>query len=222
MKKLIVKIALFSFVTTAFIACKDGNKETATADAKEVVAATSAAIDYNVNLEKSVIKWAGSKPMGTHNGTIKLATGSVAVTNRNIEAAKFSIDMNSITDLDLDGDKKANLETHLKGTVKGKEGDFFNVNKYPFANFEITGVTGEGGKVTVSGNLTIKDQTHNIEFPAEVSFLGNDMLLKSSTFSIDRTKWGVNYGSKTIFGDLGNKFINDEIELVVELHASKS
>ena len=222
MKKLIVKIALFSFVVTAFVACKEGNKETATADEKEAVAATSAATDYNVNVEKSVINWAGSKPTGTHNGTIKLASGSVAVTSQAIEAGKFGIDMNSITDLDLDGDQKANLEAHLKGTVEGKEGDFFNVNKYPFANFEITGITGEGGNVTVSGNLTIKDKTHNIMFPAVVSFSGNDMLLKSSPFSIDRTKWGVNYGSKTIFGDLGDKFINDKIELVVELHASKS
>lgn len=221
MKKLIVKIALFTFVTTAFIACKEGNKDTATTDAKEVVEATSAAADYNVNLEKSVINWAGSKPTGTHNGTIKLASGSVAVSNQDIEAGKFSIDMNTITDLDLDGDMKANLEAHLKGTVEGKEGDFFNVNKYPLANFEITGLTGEGGTVTVSGNLTIKDKTHNIEFPAVVSFEGNDMLLKSSSFSIDRTKWDVNYGSKTIFGNLGDKFINDEIELVVELHASK-
>ena len=96
------------------------------------------------------------------------------------------------------------------------------MNEFPFANFEITSVTGEGSKLTVSGNLTIKDKTHNIEFPAVISYEGNDMHLKSEAFSIDRTKWGVNYGSKTIFGDLGDKFINDEIELVVELHASKS
>ena len=222
MKKFIVKIALFAFVTTALVACKDGNKETATNSEKEVTVATSAASDYNVNVEKSIVSWTGSKPTGSHNGTIKIASGTVMASETAIEAGKFSIDMNSITDLDLDGNMKENLETHLKGTVEGKEGDFFNVNQFPFANFEITSVAGEGSNVTVSGNLTIKDKTHNIEFPAVISHDGNDMYLKSETFSIDRTKWGVNYGSKTIFGDLGDKFINDEIKLAVELHASKS
>ena len=222
MKKSIIKIALFTFIATALVACKDGNKETATTGEKEVKVATEAASDYEVNLEKSIISWKGSKPTGSHNGTIKLASGTLLATETSIEAGKFSIDMNSITDLDLDGDKKENLEAHLKGTVEGKEGDFFNVNEFPLANFEITGLTGEGSNLTLSGNLTIKGQTHNIEFPAVISTEGNDMHLKSETFSIDRTKWGVNYGSKTIFGDLGDKFINDEIELVVELYASKS
>jgi polyisoprenoid-binding protein YceI len=222
MKKNIIKIALFSFVATALVACKDGNKETATTIEKEAKVATAESSDYNVNAEKSIIYWTGSKPTGSHNGTIKIARGILMATETAIEAGKFSIDMNSITDLDLDGDKKENLEAHLKGTVEGKEGDFFNVNEFPFANFEITSVTGEASNATVSGNLTIKGQTHNIKFPAVISRKANDMHLKSDTFSIDRTKWGVNYGSKTIFGDLGDKFINDEIELVVELYASKS
>ena len=48
------------------------------------------------------------------------------------------IDMNSITVLDLEGDYKANLEAHLKGTVDEKADDFFNVNQFPTANFEVT------------------------------------------------------------------------------------
>jgi hypothetical protein len=47
------------------------------------------------------------------------------------------------------------------------------------------------------------------------------MTLTSKPFSIDRTKWGVNYGSKSIFDNLGDKFINDDIGLEIELHASK-
>ena len=72
----------------------------------------------------------------------------------------------------------------------------------------------------VSGNLTMKDQTHNVTFPASVSFNENTMSLQSETFAIDRTKWGVNYGSKSVFDNLGDKFINDEIESgVASLHA---
>ena len=36
MKKSIIKIALFTFIATALVACKDGNKETATTGEKEV------------------------------------------------------------------------------------------------------------------------------------------------------------------------------------------
>jgi len=36
---------------------------------------------------------------------------------------------------------------------------------------------------------------------------------------IDRTKWDVNYGSKSLFDNLGDKFISDNIELQIELQA---
>ncbi len=37
----------------------------------------------------------------------------------------------------------------------------------------------------------------------------------------NRTHWNVNYASKSIFDDLKDKFVNDEIELVVKLKATK-
>ncbi len=221
MKKLISNIALFSLVALTFTACKDGQKEVATTDEKEVVAPTPEAVSYTVDVEKSVIKWKGDKPTGSHAGTIKIASGSVSVNGANLETGKFSIDMNSISDTDLEGEMKANLEAHLKGTVEGKEGDFFNVNKYPLASFVVTGVTGTEGETIVSGNLTIKEKTHNIEFPATIDYTDNGMSLVSKPFNIDRTKWGVNYGSKSIFDNLGDKFISDEIGLEIELHANK-
>ena len=222
MKKLILNIAVIAFIALSFTSCKEKNKDEALQEIKDVAAASTDATSFNVDITKSKISWKGEKPTGAHNGTINLSNGTVAAVKRGIQAGTFTIDMNSITDLDLDGDKKASLENHLKGTVEGKEGDFFDVNKYPTATFELTGVDGENGKITVKGNLTIKDKTNPIEFPAVVSFPGETMFLKSSPFMIDRTKWGVNYGSKTIFGNLGDKFINDEIELVIELHANKA
>ena len=127
MKKSILKIALFSFISLAFVACKDGQKETATTEEKEIITPTTDALSYTVDIEKSVIKWKGDKPTGTHSGTINLASGTISVNGTNPEAGKFSIDMNSIACTDLDGEMKSNLEAHLKGTVEGKEGDFFNV-----------------------------------------------------------------------------------------------
>ncbi|GHC55349.1 YceI family protein [Ulvibacter litoralis] len=221
MKKSILNIALVAFVTLGAVSCKDAKKEDASTPIEEAAEATDMATKYTVDTATSKISWKGEKPTGSHNGFIKISSGELAVADKNVQAGNFVIDMNSIVSEDLDGDMKNNLEAHLKGTVEGKEGDFFNVGEYPNATFELTGIEGENGTVTVKGNLTIKDKTNAIEFPATVSFPGDTMLLKSETFTIDRTKWGVNYGSKSIFGDLGDKFINDDIELTVELHATK-
>lgn len=219
MKKLLLNVAMIAIVATAFTSCKDGKKDATTGEDKDAVEATDSAIDYKVNTETSVIHWMGEKPTGTHTGTIKLSNGTLAVNNKMIEAGKFNIDMNSIENQDLEGEAKANLESHLKGTVEGKEGDFFNVNKYPDATFELTGVTTENGKTMVNGNLTMKEKTNNISFPAAVTFEGDNMTLKSEKFMIDRTKWDVNYGSKSLFDNLGDKFISDNIELQIELQA---
>ncbi|RMA57905.1 YceI family protein [Ulvibacter antarcticus] len=221
MKKSILKISLIAFISLGVVSCKDSKDKTneATIEAAE---ASNTATDYTVNTTNSVISWEGNKPTGSHVGNIRLSAGSISINKNEIEAGNFTIDMNSIVDKDLEGEDKANLEAHLKGTVAGKEGDFFDVNTYPTATFEITNsTTSAPGKTTIKGNLTIKDKTNPIEFPATITLTEGKLLIKSETFSIDRTKWGVNYGSKSIFDNLGDKFISDEMKLTVELHATK-
>ena len=165
----------------------------------------------------------GSKPAGKHNGTINLKSGEVAVKNDSIQSGKFVIDMNSIVVTDLKaGDGKEDLEAHLKGTGD-KEGEdhFFNVGKFPEGMFEITSITSANGKATVNGNLTLKGTSKPVSFPATVAYEGNNMTLTSDSFQINRTHWNVNYASKSIFDDLKDKFVNDEIDLVVKLKATK-
>ncbi|MFT5255854.1 MAG: polyisoprenoid-binding protein YceI, partial [Candidatus Paceibacteria bacterium] len=102
---------------------------------------------------------------------------------------------------------------------EGKEGDFFNVTKYPTATFEVTGVTDMDGKTIMSGNLTMLDTTQNISFPVLITNQNNMVQVKSETFTIDRTKWGINYGSKSIFDNLGDKFIADDMEITIDVTA---
>ena len=220
MKKItfLLAVALGSaFVFTSCNETKEKKNET-----EEVAQAEATATTYKVNTEKSVIKWSGSKPTGTHTGTISLVTGEIMVNDKAIEAGNFTVNMNSIKVTDLEaGDGKENLEAHLMGTVEGKEGDFFNVNKYPTATFELTGVEMTDGKNIIKGNLTIKDKTNNVSFPAAVSYAGDNMTLNSEKFTIDRTQWDVNYGSKSVFDNLGDKFISDDMQLQVTLQATK-
>ena len=109
------------------------------------------------------------------------------------------------------GDK---LKAHLLSE------DFFDVAKYPEVKFELTDIPAEGIRLSeaqeLKGNLTLKDVTKNITIPVESVSLDDAMgayTIKSKTFTINRTDWNVKYGSKSFFTGLGDKFINDEIEL---------
>ncbi|MFI8378778.1 YceI family protein [Leeuwenhoekiella sp. NPDC079379] len=206
---------------TAFISCKNEAKnETDAAEAEMAAEASQEASKYMLDKDASTIKWEGKKPTGTHTGTVAAESGVVRLEG-DVISGSFLINMTSIVVTDLEGDQKVSLENHLKGTVEGKEGDFFNVKKYPTAAFEITGVTEKDGKKIMSGNLTIKESKKNIEFPVMYEVAGNTMTLKSEPFTIDRTEWGVNYGSKSVFDNLGDKFINDDIQLEFTIVANQ-
>ncbi len=70
---------------------------------------------------------------------------------------------------------------------------------------------------TISGNLTLKDSTKNISFPAKVSLEG-DKLIANADFNIDRTQWGLNYKGPNNPADW---FIRKEVNLKLNIEATK-
>lgn len=217
MKKQIFKITAVLFLTLAVVSCKKAKNETEAKEAEEVKEVAQTAVNYKVDAENSVINWKGFKPTGTHNGTLKLSEGSVAVENGTVTGGNFMIDMNSIVVLDIKDEKSnADLVGHLKGE------DFFDTAKNGFGAFAITGVETKDGKTMVKGNLTLKGIKKNIEFPATVAMDGDAMTISTAPFSINRTDWGIKYKSKTFFDDLKEKFINDEIEISFTVKATKA
>lgn len=217
MKKRIVTSCVIVSLSIALFSCKDKAKEAETKEAETPTVVEVTSETYTVNAEASTIEWRGFKPTGQHNGTINLANGSFEMTDENIAGGNFTVDMNSIVDLDIpaDDEKNAKLVGHLKSA------DFFDVEKFPTATFEITDIEDKEGKTMLSGNLTLKEKTNNITFPVNVSQENDTLSLSSETFTIDRSKWDVRYGSKSFFDNLGNKFINDDIELTVSVKATK-
>ena len=205
-------------LTAAVVGCKKKADEAETKDAVEVSEAQSNSAKYMANPSESSINWKGFKPTGSHNGTINIETGVLTVTDGKVESGSFLIDMNSIVDLDMPADSDGNkdLVGHLKSA------DFFDVEKFPNAAFEVTGFEEKDGKTMLSGNLTMKEKKNNITFPVTVMQDGDMLSLTSETFTIDRSKWDVRYGSKSFFDNLGDKFINDDIELTITLKAKKS
>jgi len=222
MKRIFLNAFVIAGLGLAVTGCKNNNNEAEVSEEKEVAMAQAETMEFTVDTAESVIEWQGEKPTGTHTGVIKVANGSFKANDSIIESGTFVIDMQSIEVTDLEGDQKQNLEAHLKGTVEGKEGDFFNVNEFPKATFEVTGITEEEGQAMLQGNLTIKEETKNIAFPVNISKDGESLQITSEDFTIDRTKWNVNYGSKSVFDGLGDKFINDDVTLKINLKAKKA
>ncbi len=212
-------LRIFTLVALiSFSSCGEKAKEAETKEAEEAAVAKETAVTYMVNTDKSTIHWTGSKPTGTHNGTIAIKEGKFSLADGAIESGNFTIDMNSIvvSDIPEEDEKNGQLAGHLKSP------DFFNVEAHPAAMFEVTGMSTVDGKTMLSGNLTLKEKTNNISIPVSTEMKDDMMTLTSETFTIDRSKWNVEYGSKSFFDDLGDKFISDDIELKVDLVASKA
>lgn len=217
MKKVLV---LFAAALT-LAACNPSGKSAQ--DAGDVKSASEGAATYVVDAASSNVKWEGAKITETvHYGNVAISEGSLSFTDGNLEAGSFIIDMNSITNTDLaDAEYNAKLVGHLKS------GDFFMTETYPTAKFEITSVaaaTEAGATHTISGNLTIKEVTKGISFPANVT-LTETGAEASATFSINRNEWGVVWGGSLteqgIKDYLQNNLIKDEITFEVALKATK-
>ncbi len=170
-----------------------------------------------VDTTQSVINWLGSKVGGTHNGTLQLSKGALNINGEEVSAGSFIIDMNTIVDLDLT-DKSYNemLVGHLKSV------DFFDVAQYPTSVFTITSIERASvDSIThlVSGNLKLKDVEKNITFGANITKEGDVYQAITVPFTIDRTQWNVQYGSKTLFANLKENIVDDNIELQIKIFA---
>ncbi len=171
---------------------------------------------YKVDVQKSNIAWNGKKVAGQHSGNIKLSGGTLNLNDGKLSNGSFTINMNSITCTDLQGEWADKLVGHLKAD------DFFGVEKFPTSSFVITKVSpAAAGTVNISGNLTIKGITKAISFPASMSMSGNTLTATAKGVKVDRTKYDIRYGSKSFFDSIGDKAIDDEFTIDINLVATK-
>lgn len=171
---------------------------------------------YKVDTQKSKIEWVGRKVTGEHKGELKLASGSLNFEGKNFKDGSFVMDMNAMSVTDLQGEMNGKLLGHLKSE------DFFSVDKFSTAEFEVTKITPAGaGKVNVTGNLTIKGIKKPITFPAALSIKENVVVAVANGVKVDRTSYNIRYGSKSFFESIGDKAIDDDFELNISLVARK-
>jgi len=215
MKKIVFSFAI-ACLSLAVFSCGSKNKseETDIKDAQE------GGIVMKVEPSSASLKWEGSKPAGKHYGKVNMTEAELRVEKGALIGGKFVVDLKTMTCEDLDAENGGKLVGHLLSP------DFFNADTFQTASFEITGVellpepTAEGYTHKVSGNMTIKNITKGIAFNAMINVTEESVMAKSN-FSIERTQFNLVYGSKTVFKDLGDKFIDDEFKLEFDLTAKK-
>ncbi len=224
MKKFIYLIAAVAIV---FIASCNETKTAdvaKTEDPKNAPTTDSTAASYKVDTAASIVTWVGKKVTGKHNGTFQLSEGSLEVKNANIVAGGFTININSMKSLDGSPEDNGKLTGHLLSP------DFFDAAKYPTAKFVVTSVAAytaptdttkktmlQGATHNITGNLTLKEQTKSVTFPAIVTING-DMVSANTLFVFDRTNWGLSYGADK---SLKDKMIYPEVELGINLLSKK-
>ncbi|MBX3239239.1 MAG: YceI family protein [Chitinophagaceae bacterium] len=214
-----MKKSIFSLVAVAAIISSCNQAPDAakaeTGEKQDVAVADGAT--YTIDTAASSIGWLGTKPIGQHTGDFKLASGTITVDNGAVSAGSFIIDATSLRNFDLEKDP----ESHAKLVGHLKSDDFLNVEKYPTARFEITGVEvlqdDSTGTHKVSGNLTLRDSTKNVTFPARLVVTESEVTANAN-FNIDRTQWGLFYGNDQSRGD---NFIRPEVNLNLDIKAKK-
>ncbi len=163
----------------------------------------------------SEVHWWGYKiaksEASSHDGTVSVKSGNLVIKGNKVVGGSFVLDMTTISSTDLTGESKTKLDGHLKN------GDFFEVEKFPTAEFKITGVKAKNDKIynsTVTGDLTVKGKTNSISFPARVAVSKGQASLVSDKFTIDRQKFDVSYKS-----GMQDVLLKDDIDLKVKVTA---
>lgn len=172
--------------------------------------------NYTVKNNISSIEWTGEKVTGSHEGTIEVKEGTIVVNNGSIVSGTLVINMNSIVVTDIENEE---MNGKLKGHLQSD--DFFGVEAHPTSTLKINKVENKkGDQHVIYADLTIKGHTEKVEIPATIKMDGDKLVAIGET-EIDRTKYGIRYGSGSFFDNLGDKTIYDNFKVKFKVGAMK-
>jgi len=229
-----ILLAVLMAVSFVFFSCTNApeSDDAKTTEAKKVDNDKTGDV-WKLNISDSKVEWVGTKVTGYHVGHVPLKSGEIYVKNNEVTGGKFILD---IANMQVVGPKGSDTTMNKKLLGHLKSADFFDIEKNPEGSFELTDVRPYKGDAikdttdprqeeinkykvtdpthTVSGNLTLKGVTKNIEFPARITVSGNTAEAIAK-FNIDRKDWGIVYPGKP------DDLIRDAIHLGISIKASK-
>lgn len=202
------------FAAIALFGCTEKKSPSAAPSAEVPVA--EAASTYSLDPAVTLLSWKAAKVTGEHMGNVPVSSGKLGVNGADIVSGSFEIDLGQITVTDVaDPGINAKLVGHLKSE------DFFASEIYPKGSFVLTKVAPLKGDSahshTITGNLTLKNISREITFPAKISLSPSQIIAEADRIVLDRTWWDIRYRSGKFFPNLGDKLIKDEFTLSLYL-----
>lgn len=226
--KLVMPWAILALLFLSLGCSSSSESEDKNQDSGDVAVAGDA---YTIDASASSVEWIGTKQGGMHNGTINISGGSLSMTEGSVASGTITFNMASIasTDPALDDKGNGDLTGHLTSP------DFLDIGNHPTGTLTITGVSEYSGEQvealgedmaalkayeatnpthTVSGSLTIKGESNDINFPVVIES-SNNVVKTTGLITIDRKKYNLRFMS-----DSDSK-VNDDICIGVSVTANK-
>ena len=172
------------------------------------------ATTLKVDAKESSFKWTGKKVVGEHWGYVQFNDGAVTVDGKKLTGGSFTVNMPTITVEDMKGEYMEKLVGHLKSE------DFFATEKHATSTLKIKALTPIAGakagdkNFDVVADLTIKNITKEIKFPAQI-IVTADKVIANAEFDIDRTLFDIKYKGQA------DNLISDNFNVNVRVVAKK-
>jgi len=175
-----------------------GNAVPETNSAKPAGAETLA-----ITAENSKVEFVAAKVTRSHNGSFKQFSGTIDLVNNSAEQSRVTIEIQTDSVVTDEPDLTKHLQTP----------DFFDVHKFPKANFTSTKIELRdlgGGRDTlqqtqnprwaetqfmITGNFDLHGIKKSIAFPATIQ-VAPDSVSVNAEFAINRKDWGLTYPGK--------------------------
>jgi polyisoprenoid-binding protein YceI len=176
---------------------------------------------WRVDPAASWLRWVGRNPNGFHDGSVDLTGGEIVLEDGEARG-EVTMDLATLRNFDLEGDaSQPVLIAHLLSD------DFLFAEAFPTATFEVTGVAPVADATltttthVVHGQLTLRGVRAPLELPAIVSDRGDGRLAVEAHLELDRTRWGIIYGSARFFSHLGMHVVFDSVGITMRLELAR-
>jgi polyisoprenoid-binding protein YceI/rhodanese-related sulfurtransferase len=176
---------------------------------------------FLIDTERSEITWLGKSWFSHHSGRLKIATGQLSFVEGLLRGANGVIDFDSLVCTDItDPMMNQLLLDHLKSE------DFFHTELYPTIEFDVDRVRflnppfSGWPNYQVEGTISMRGCTRPVQFEATAFNEGASIAVQAQ-IRIDRTEWGITYGSNRFYARLGKHFVADHINLHLKLIAHR-
>jgi polyisoprenoid-binding protein YceI len=139
-----------------------------------------------ISPENSKVEFVAAKVTRSHNGSFKQFAGAIDLVKNSVEASRVTIDIQTNSVLTDEPDLTKHLQTP----------DFFDVAKFPKANFTSTKLeSAAGANYNVTGNFDLHGTKKSISFPATIQ-VAPDSVAVNAEFAINRKDFGLLYPGK--------------------------